>query len=98
MIDIDATAFDQLEERIGQAIGRIRDLTRERDGAREHVARLEREMEQLRASHAEVTTELDAVRAASVGRDEFESSKREIERRVENLLHRFSELDEAGQD
>ena len=98
MIDIDAAAFDQLEARIGQAIDRIRDLTRERDGAREHAARLEREVEALRAQHAEVASELDQVRAASVGRDEFESSKREIERRVENLLQRFGELDAATQD
>lgn len=97
MIDIDAAAFDQLEERIGQAIGRIRELTRERDAAREQAARLEHEAEQLRTNKAQLEHELEQVRAASVGRDEFEASKREIERRVENLLHRFGELDETAQ-
>lgn len=97
MIEIDATAFDRLEERIGQAIGRIHELARQRDEAREQVERLGREIEELRGQNARLGSELEEVRTASVAREEFEASKREIERRVENLLHRFSELDEAHQ-
>ena len=83
---IEGNGFEQLEERIGQAIGRIRELQSERDALRARVATLEQEQRELEA-------QVRQTRAESIPRTEYEEKKRAIEQRVESLLKRFGELD-----
>jgi chromosome segregation ATPase len=98
---IEGNGFEQLEQRIGQAIGRIQELTRERDALRAEREKIESQkfelqtqMDKLQSDQLELESQLEAVRTASIARTEYEDRKREIERRVENLLERFGELDE----
>ncbi len=83
---IEGNGFEQLEERIGQAISRIRELQSERDALRARVATLEQEQQELEE-------QIRQVRAESIPRNEYEEKKRAIEQRVESLLKRFGELD-----
>ena len=89
-------AFAQLEERIGQAVTRIRSLTEERAGLRARQAELEEQLRMLEGRNQELESELGELREATGGTEAFEATRREIETRVEGLLARFAELDEIA--
>ena len=88
--------FEQLEERIGQAVTRIRVLSEEK--ARLHAlhAELEQKMAELAERNRRLEDEIGELRDSAGAREDFESTRREIERRVEGLLERFTELDELA--
>ncbi len=92
---IDGDAFEHLERRVEQAISRIRELQEERDALARQREQLEPQVEELSGTHTRLVDELEQVRQNSVGREEYETRRAEIERRVEDLLRRFGELDEA---
>jgi FtsZ-binding cell division protein ZapB len=89
------TSFDKLEKRIGDAIALITRLREDRARLESSRAELEREMEALRASNRELQDELTTLKTATVPLEEYDARKAEIQRRVENLLERFEELDET---
>jgi len=95
---IDGEAFAQLERRGGQAIGRIRELQAERDALAQERSALETRVEELSGTQTRLVGELEEVRQNSVDRGEYEERRAEIERRVEELLLRFGELDETPGD
>ena len=87
-------AFAQLEERIGQAVTRIRDLTEERARLNARQGELEAQLKMLEVRNQELEVELGELREANGGTEAFEKTRQEIESRVESLLARFAELDE----
>jgi FtsZ-binding cell division protein ZapB len=87
-------AFAQLEERIGQAVTRIRTLTEERVRLGARQKELEEQLKMLERRNKELESELGKLREAHGTSQEFETTRREIETRVEGLLARFAELDE----
>lgn len=89
-------AFQQLEERIGQAVARIRVLSEERTRLTAREQELEDRLAELAGRNRRLEGELADLREAEGDRSEFESARQEIERRVEGLLERFSELDELA--
>lgn len=95
---IDANGFEQLERRVEQAITRIRELQAERDQLARERERLQQQVDELSGTQTQLVGELEEVRQNSVGRDEYEQRRAEIERRVEELLLRFGELDDSPAD
>jgi len=89
-------AFAQLEERIGQAVNRIRDLTEERVRLNARAKELEDQLKMLEGRNEELEGELGELRQANGTSEDFETARREIETRVEGLLARFAELDEIA--
>jgi predicted nucleic acid-binding Zn-ribbon protein len=89
-------AFAQLEERIGQAVTRIRTLTEERARLSTRQEELEDQLKMLEGRNQELEGELGELREATGGTEAFEKTRREIETRVEGLLARFAELDEIA--
>jgi len=87
-------AFQQLEERIGQAVSRIRTLSEERARLSAREAELEEKLAELAGRNRRLESELAELRENEGARGDFETAKLEIERRVEGLLERFTELDE----
>ena len=87
-------AFAQLEERIGQAVTRIRTLSEERVRLNARQKELEDQLKMLKSRNEDLEGELGVLREASGTNEEFETTRREIETRVEGLLARFAELDE----
>jgi FtsZ-binding cell division protein ZapB len=57
---------------------------------------LQRDHGALQGAHAALQVELEEVRRRSIDREEYETRKRALENRVETLLSRFAELDQAG--
>lgn len=95
---IDGDAFEQLERRVEQAIGRIRELQSERESLLRERTELAERVEELSGTQTRLVGELEDVRQNSVDRGEYEQRRAEIERRVEDLLHRFGELDATPGD
>ena len=89
-------SFERLEEKIGEAISLIGKLRHENARLQTQRSELNDQLEQLSRSHRQLQEELSSVQSSSVPRDEFESRKQEIERRVASLLERFDELNETG--
>jgi predicted nucleic acid-binding Zn-ribbon protein len=87
-------AFQELEERIGQAVTRIRTLTEERTRLTSRQEELEEKLAELSGRNRRLESELAELRENEGARGDFETARREIERRVEGLLERFTELDE----
>jgi predicted nucleic acid-binding Zn-ribbon protein len=90
--------FEQLEERIGQAVTRIRVLSEERARLQGREEELEQKLAELADRNRRLEEEIVELRDSEGAREDFESTRREIERRVESLLERFTELDELAAD
>lgn len=95
---MDSETFARLETRIGQAVDRIRSLTEERARLREQAEELEARVAELTGHNAKLQVEVEELQEANGAREDFEATRKEIERRVEGLLERFSELDEIAGD
>lgn len=93
-----ADAFQQLEERIGQAVARIRLLSEERSRLNERQQELEEKLSELAGRNRRLESEVAELRENESAHGEFETARQEIERRVEGLLDRFNELDELAND
>jgi len=91
-------SFERLEERIGEAISLIGRLRDENAQLQTQRSELNDQLERLSQTQRQLQEELSTVQSSSVPRDEFESRKQEIERRVASLLERFDELDETGSE
>ena len=91
-------AFQELEERIGQAVTRIRLLSEERARLSSRQEELEEKLAELAGRNRRLETELAELRENEGARGDFDAAKAEIERRVEGLLQRFTELDELTGD
>jgi predicted nucleic acid-binding Zn-ribbon protein len=88
--------FEQLEERIGQAVTRIRALSEERTRLKARQEELQEKMAELAERNRRLEEEIGELRDSAGAHEDFESTRREIERRVEGLLERFAELDELA--
>lgn len=95
MNDIEDSGIGQLERRVEQVIGRVRQLVRERDDALAREREVQERLAQLEARLEEKVAQLQTMQEESIARAEFEARKRELEQRVEGLLARFGEIDEA---
>lgn len=93
---MDSDTFAQLEQRIGQAVDRIRNLTEERARLSAQQEELEARLAELTSHNAKLQVEVQELQEANGKRDDFEATRQEIERRVEGLLERFAELDEIA--
>jgi len=93
---VTTNAFQQLEERIGQAVARIRVLSDERKRLTAREAELEDKLTELSGRNRRLEGEIAELRETAGAQGDFESARLEIERRVESLLERFSELDELA--
>jgi FtsZ-binding cell division protein ZapB len=91
-------AFAQLEERIGQAVERIRLLHEERSRLAASQEELEEKLSELAGRNRRLESELGELREANQERTDYDAARVEIERRVEGLLERFAELDELTGD
>jgi predicted nucleic acid-binding Zn-ribbon protein len=89
-------AFAQLEERIGQAVSRIRVLSEERTRLSARQEELEEQLTELVGRNRRLEGEIGELREAHGEEQDFDATRQEIERRVEGLLERFAELDEIA--
>jgi len=93
---MDNDSFARLEQRVADAVRMITELRQERETWMREREELEGSVKELRTRNEDLQRELDEVRRGSVPREEFEARKGQIERRVQSLLSRFEELDQAG--
>lgn len=95
---MDSDTFERLEQRIGQAVDRIRSLSADRERLTAHQQELEARLAELTGHNARLQVEVKELQQANGDRTDFEKTRQEIERRVEGLLERFAELDEIAGD
>lgn len=92
---MDNDSFARLEQRVADAVRMITELRQEREEWTRERAELDGNLQELQRRNRELQGELDEIRRGSVPREEFEARKGQIERRVQSLLSRFEELDQA---